>query len=156
MRILVVSDTHGNDKALFKAVEQAGEVDLLIHLGDGEADTSLIEDAYDRKVIRVAGNCDIGSQAPRELFINIGGKLMLITHGDRYRVKSGLDRLINHGRAAGADIILYGHTHNAFFETDENCFLLNPGTLSYQASFHSYAVITIENGIIDAKISELL
>ena len=34
MRILIVSDTHGRHDKFDKALEKAGKIDLMIHLGD--------------------------------------------------------------------------------------------------------------------------
>lgn len=36
MRILIVSDTHGRHQALDRALEEAGKIDMFIHLGDVE------------------------------------------------------------------------------------------------------------------------
>ena len=36
MRILIVSDTHRENKNYFKALEQAGTVDMVVHCGDAE------------------------------------------------------------------------------------------------------------------------
>ena len=36
MRILIVSDTHGNHRNFDRAVKKAGKFDMLIHLGDLE------------------------------------------------------------------------------------------------------------------------
>ena len=41
MRVLIVSDTHGRHTSLDRALKEAGEIDMFIHLGDvegGEAD----------------------------------------------------------------------------------------------------------------------
>ena len=36
MRVLIVSDTHGKHTGLDRALEDAGEIDVFIHLGDVE------------------------------------------------------------------------------------------------------------------------
>ena len=36
MKILIVSDTHGREENLKKALEKTGAIDRLIHLGDVE------------------------------------------------------------------------------------------------------------------------
>ena len=38
MRILVVSDTHGDEAALYDALMQQPKAEVVIHLGDGERD----------------------------------------------------------------------------------------------------------------------
>ena len=155
MRILVISDTHGNDSAIFKAHEQSGPVDILIHAGDGEQDAFLFGEVTGCTVIRVAGNCDLGSRAPRELIVTLAGKIIMITHGDRYYVKSGLENLRKQARNQKAQIIIYGHTHLALNEFLDSQLLLNPGTLCCQAGFHSYAILEISQDGIEAEIHEL-
>ena len=36
MKVLIVSDTHGKHRSLDRALEEAGEFDMFIHLGDVE------------------------------------------------------------------------------------------------------------------------
>ena len=36
MRVLIVSDTHGRHNGLDRALQEAGDIDMLIHLGDVE------------------------------------------------------------------------------------------------------------------------
>ena len=43
MKILVVSDTHGRDSGLEKAVAQESPFDMLIHCGDVEGREDYIE-----------------------------------------------------------------------------------------------------------------
>jgi putative phosphoesterase len=143
MRILVVSDTHGNQSALFMVREAAGPVDAIIHLGDGEADAALLSAVEDIPLLRIAGNCDLGSSAPRELVCEWKGVRLLLCHGDRYGVKTGLSRLIERGIAAGVDGVLYGHTHQVLAEQHDGLWLINPGTLTYPAPVHSYAILNI-------------
>lgn len=153
--ILIISDTHGDRVGVERLLgSYAQKNDAVIFLGDG------IRDFFeDGKCICpvpfycVCGNCDtLGfSSAPlvidgygevrHEEFINIGGTRILITHGHKYDVKSGLDRLARYAATVGADIALYGHTHikNEYYipEGESVCFeklakplwLFNPGSL---------------------------
>lgn len=155
MRILVVSDTHGNEGMLFRAHQLAGPVDAIIHTGDGELDALLLEETLGGTVLRVAGNCDHGSSAPRELLITLADRRLYITHGDRYLVKSGLEQLVEHGKTAGAEVILFGHTHQALTEQRDGILLLNPGTLWGRAPFLSYGILEIGPRQITASIHQL-
>ena len=42
MKILIVSDTHGREENLRKALEKTGPIDRLIHLGDVEGSEEYI------------------------------------------------------------------------------------------------------------------
>lgn len=157
MRILLVSDTHGNQTALLQAHEAAGCCDAVIHLGDGEHDALLLEAVDDQiQLFQVAGNCDLGSTVPRELICTFGKVRLLLCHGDRYGVKTGLSRLIERGHAAAVDAVLYGHTHIAQSVEQEGLLLVNPGTLAVPASYRSYAVLEITESRITATIHPLL
>lgn len=155
MRILVVSDTHGNQINLFKAHEDAGAVDAIIHLGDGETDAAMVASIEGCPAIVVAGNCDIGSTAPRELVREWEGVRLLLCHGDRYGVKMGLARLIEQAQAIGVHAVLYGHTHHALHEQHGDLLVLNPGTLWGRAPFLSYALLEINHGCITAAVHKL-
>lgn len=156
MRILIISDTHGNLGNLFKAFDAAGKCDAIIHLGDGEEDTLFLSDlAEDCRILKVAGNCDPYSEAPRELWCQWENLKIFICHGDHFGVKAGLGRLAAYGKANQADIVLYGHTHQARSDKVGELHLLNPGTLSGRAAFLSYAILELENGSFKASIHRL-
>lgn len=143
MKVLVISDTHGNLSRAFSAHTLSGPVDAIIHLGDGAADADLLREALDVPVINVAGNCDPGSNAPRERVWECEGKRILLTHGDAYKVKSGLARLRQRAEEVGADAVLFGHTHQGVLEDHAGLLLVNPGTLSNAGHNRSYAVLMI-------------
>ena len=143
MKVLVISDTHGSTNHAFTAHTRSEPVDMIIHLGDGSTDADLLREALDLPVINVAGNCDPGSNAPRELLWECEGKRILLTHGDAYQVKSGLARLRKRAQEIGADAVLFGHTHQGVFENHAGLLLVNPGTLSNAGHHRSYAVLII-------------
>ncbi len=59
MKILVVSDTHGNNTNLRKAVANMGEnLDLMVHLGDFMCHPDVIREIAGCPVEIVKGNCD--------------------------------------------------------------------------------------------------
>jgi len=146
MKVLVMSDTHGSSNRAFRAHSLSQPVDAVIHLGDGAADADLLREALDVPVINVAGNCDPGSNAPRERVWVCEGKRILLTHGDAYQVKSGLARLRQRAEGVGFDAVLFGHTHQMLLEDHSGLLLVNPGTLSNAAQHRSYAVLDITPG----------
>jgi putative phosphoesterase len=143
MKVLVISDSHGNWKLAFAAHTRTEPVDAIIHLGDGSADADMLRLALDVPVINVAGNCDPGSGAPRERVWECEGKRILLTHGDAYQVKSGLAKLRQRALEVGADAALFGHTHQVLLDDDSGLLLLNPGTLATHGHHRSYAVLNI-------------
>lgn len=154
MKLLVISDSHGNFDRAFKAHQLAGRVDHVIHLGDGAEDARLLEEVLEVPVYRVAGNCDYDPTLPPELTLEFGGCRFLLIHGNRQMVKSGLARLIGRGVEVGANVVLYGHTHLAGVASAQGMLLVNPGTL--KAGFQgSYAIVTVEDAKAGAEIFRL-
>ncbi|MBQ4630793.1 MAG: metallophosphoesterase [Clostridia bacterium] len=150
MKILVISDTHGYIGNAVEAIENE-KCDFCIHLGDMAADCEELELIFPRqRFIFVKGNNDFfvrGSQFPDERVFELGGKKFFVCHGHKYHVKSGLFALKKKAAEEGADIVLYGHTHRSFLET-EPVLIMNPG-----ASL-SYGVITINDGKIESRLCE--
>ncbi|MDD2732519.1 MAG: metallophosphoesterase [Desulfuromonadaceae bacterium] len=143
MRILVISDTHGDVNRALSAYALSEPVDVIIHLGDGCAEADLLHELLDVPVINVAGNCDLGANAPRERVWECEGKRILLTHGDVYQVKSDLVKLRQRAEELGADTVLFGHTHHAVFEKQAGLLLVNPGTLANYGQHRSYAVVNL-------------
>jgi putative phosphoesterase len=152
MKLLVVSDTHGNFTLTLQAHSLTKKVDVIIHLGDGSSDADLIRELLDVRVINVAGNCDIGSSAPRELVWECEGKRILLTHGDAYGVKAGLEKLKRRALEVKADLVLFGHSHLATQEPHSDILFLNPGTMMNQSLHKSYAVVDVTPDGISASL----
>jgi putative phosphoesterase len=151
MKVLVISDSHGNYTHALKAHELAGPVDHIIHLGDGADDAGLLEQVLEVPVHRVAGNCDCDTELPLDLTLELGEYRVFLTHGNRQQVKSGLKHLIGKGMEVGAAVVLYGHTHQAAVASAEGMLLVNPGTLK-QGVNGSYAILTLDEDEPKAEI----
>lgn len=138
MKILIVSDTHRKNENLKQVIKRAGDLDMLIHLGDAEGSENLIaswvNEGCDLEII--LGNNDFFSNLDREKEIMIGRYRTLLTHGHYYNVSVGAEALKQEARARGFDIAMYGHTHRPYYEVDKkdgdkDLIVLNPGSLSY-------------------------
>jgi putative phosphoesterase len=148
VRILIVSDTHRKNDNYLKAVESAGKLDLVIHLGDVEGSEYIIEEAVDCPVEIVAGNNDFFSDLPSEKTLQIGKYRVMITHGHRYYIGMGNEMLKKEAIAAGADIVMYGHTHKPVIDISKNIIAINPGSLSYPRQENrkpSYIIMDIDS-----------
>lgn len=64
MRVGVLGDTHGKIKKAKKAVEQMGDIKLLIHTGDYYEDALILSKVSGIKVKAVTGNCDSYAPGP--------------------------------------------------------------------------------------------
>lgn len=131
MRILVVSDTHGSDQNLRQAILAQPTAELVVHLGDGEAETDRAKLSFPEKMfLQVRGNCDWGSQLPLQGEYTIDGVKLFYTHGHLYSVKSGLYQAVCAARERGAQVLLYGHTHQPLTDYEDGLYIMNPGSLN--------------------------
>ena len=153
MNLLVFSDSHGRGSKILEAFErQTKKPDAVIFLGDGLSDLYYC-DFGDVPTFSVCGNCDMlailgNGVAKREIVIALGGKRILLTHGDMYGVKGGLARIVATANERDIDIVLFGHTHRPLEkyipegESDfgiyikKPIYLFNPGSVGeYPSSF---------------------
>lgn len=130
MLIAIISDTHRMDRYINLAKELIKEADILIHLGDNVEDVDILESGFSGEIYVVSGNCDYSNKYPKERIIEINGKKIFFTHGDIYGVKNGLNNIYFKGRELEADIVLFGHTHEAMIEKANDMILMNPGSIS--------------------------
>lgn len=146
MRLLVLSDSHGDIPSLKMAIEKEPEADAVIFLGDGLGDYEYCRERTNKICVAVRGNCDVYySDYPKLLNKVFGGKSVYITHGDTEKVKFGLTMLKMRAKETGSDIVLFGHTHNPVTEYDNGIHYLNPGSVRQ----NSYGIVDItEGGII--------
>ena len=154
MRILVVSDTHRDIYALRSAVLSQPEADTVIHLGDGAEEAAQIKSEFSQKIfLQVRGNCDWNSDLPAEGLETVGGKKIFYTHGYTYNVKYDISSAVSAARAAKADILLFGHTHNPVTMYENGLYIMNPGSL--RGSAGTYGVIDITKAGIVMNILTL-
>ena len=130
MSALIVSDTHGYDKNLVNLLKRIGNLDALIHCGDGEGHEGYFTQLVDCPLYMVRGNNDFFSNLEREIEFEIDGYKILLTHGHYYGVSMGTDWLAEEARERKADIVMYGHTHRPDFQEEAGLIILNPGSLS--------------------------
>ncbi len=171
-RLLVVSDSHGAYFILESILRFSGaESDALVFCGDGISDIAhLIETAVEKEEIQafippvigiVEGNNDSdlypvrnvmksGSyyteiSAPLFNVISVSGHKVFFTHGHRYALYSGTDRLSEMAEKAGCRLALFGHTHIAM-EKMGKVFLLNPGSCRFPRGGQkpSFATVTLK------------
>ena len=132
IRIGIFSDSHGDRKSLAGLLDSMGNLDAVCFLGDIAEDAvwlkkTLSDRSKPVEYWAVRGNNDLGSPLPDELLVSIGGKTIFLTHGHLYRVRWGTDILVARAKECGADIALYGHTHESYCAWEKGILVLNPG-----------------------------
>ena len=144
MRILVISDSHGDSYAVRQAIAEQPSAKILFFLGDGEYDLRFLDDAPSAGLFvhKVKGNCDYGSALPAYVVDEVNGVRIYASHGCQEQVKYGRGLLAERARDSGASIALYGHTHVPDTTYCDGLWLVNPGSIRED----SYAVIDITDG----------
>ena len=158
MKILMISDTHGNMSMIDKMVKIAEDFDLMIHLGDNYPDgVPFIESSI--PIIRVPGTWGWEYQddsIDNRRFETFLGWRFFLTHtptSDPHDLDTDIDPedvLKN----AQSDLFCHGHTHKPTIYTVGNVTVLNPGHLksSFDRGYNaSYAKIELSE--LKCKIS---
>ncbi|MCQ2479130.1 MAG: metallophosphoesterase [Clostridia bacterium] len=139
MRIIVLSDSHGNSYNIRKAIDRQPKAELVVFLGDGEWDFKNCH--IEKPSIAVKGNCDWGSELPAYIMTQEKGYNIYCTHGYAENVKYGNEWLKMRAEKYQAHIALYGHTHNPVTFYEDGIWFVNPGSIGEG----SYAVIDLED-----------
>ncbi len=145
-RIIVISDTHRHMDYALRVLDNLSEYDMIIHLGDYSADAASLERLYKNvTVVSVCGNNDFPSpSSPAEREIEIDGVKLFLTHGHKYGVKFGYERIYLRALELGAQVVLFGHTHVPICEKEDEVLMLNPG--GYNSNSRSVGIIEIDDG----------
>jgi putative phosphoesterase len=155
MKIVVFSDSHGNLDWMIAAVETE-RPDYIFFLGDNERDGWDLSRMYPYiPLIAVKGNCDYGPGL-EDWVVELEDVRFLLTHGHRYGAKSGYIRLIEAGLRCGADVVCFGHTHQAVIRNEAGMVhLFNPGTIGGPYGQRiTYGVISVKDGTFTAEIKD--
>jgi len=173
MKLGIISDTHGSLYFFEKAMEILKDCDRIIHAGDVlyHGPRNEIPGGYDPKGLSQSinqlnnfyiakGNCDspvdeMIIKHPFQdpcLLLEFNNKKIYVTHG---YTESKLS-MIYRAKEAGADILIYGHTHIKEIAEADNMVILNPGSTSIpKDGIRSCAIInedSIELWDIENKI----
>ena len=169
MQYLIFSDSHGGGHKIAKVLERCyGGIDGIIFLGDVCTDVD-----YDGILRRqpelaetclwftlpryvVAGNCDGEGKyldpEYHERMLELDGVRVLILHGHRQSVKSGTSELEAYARRQRADVVLFGHTHERYYQYVDGIkplHIFNPGAVTMpRDGIPSFGTLTIKNGQI--------
>ena len=153
MRIIAFSDSHRHYDRVHKLFEETHlTTDLYIFLGDGESDLENIPALYpDKTILSVCGNCDFRSLNPSVGTTEVMGKKIIFTHGHNQLVNFGISRLKKLAADNGADLVLFGHTHERYCDYQDGVYYVNPGSIGEprDGKSPSYAAIDIlKQGIL--------
>ncbi|HWR19292.1 MAG TPA: metallophosphoesterase [Clostridia bacterium] len=152
MNVGVISDTHGSDYAIRRALNALPHMDAWIHLGDHASDSRALSTA-NVPVYAVRGNCDFDLSAEVERVIMLQGVRLFLTHGHKYGVKQNVQTVFYRAEEFLCSAVLFGHTHVPLVEAWGSILGINPGSAALPLRGRpSVAKLTIEKGDVSAKI----
>lgn len=131
MKILVFSDSHSYTDFMVECTRRV-QPDAVIHLGDYYADADVFCTAFpELPLYALPGNCDRyrgGYQPDPIAMVELDGLRFYLTHGHLHGVKYDLHKLMYEARKAGADAVLFGHTHQQVISRENDLWVINPGS----------------------------
>lgn len=167
MKIMCISDIHGNIECLNRAIERfrVENAEKLLILGDfssyyhssSDFEVAEILNSMAGSIIAVKGNCDNSSIDSLFHFglgylktIDINGIKVTLTHGHIYNRNSLPENC--------GEIFLSGHTHVGIIEKIGDRIVANPGSISKPrgGTKKSYLIIDEENVILKTLTGEIL
>lgn len=139
MRVLVISDNHGEEQVLTQVCREE-EIDHIIHCGDFCTSVEVLPERQRLTVVR--GNCDF-ADVPDETLWEGDGYRFFVTHGHRYQVKASLMKLAYRAAEVAANIVCFGHSHEPFCQLHEGRLFINPGSIVQPRGYTlpTYAVL---------------
>ncbi|MZQ97167.1 MAG: YfcE family phosphodiesterase [Acidaminobacter sp.] len=159
MKLIVISDTHGEKSWIQKAVEANRDASIIIHCGDFASDLEIVK-SMPIEAVAVTGNVPDLHQARlmpddrmEERILIYEGVRILLTHGHRYDVKYTLNKLFYRAQEAQAELVLFGHTHTALNLSHDGITFLNPGSPARpRGGKPGYGIIDVEKGNFTCRL----
>ena len=149
MRILVLSDTHGdNSRAyqVFDKLKKEAPVDLIIHCGDHYKDAIQMGERTGVPMVWVKGNTDGSFSDDDYTIVDTPCGNLLVTHGHMENVDFSMQNLYYKTMEKDCIGAIFGHTHRSAFTEVNGFYLLNPGSLTKprDGSGGTFAIIVAE------------
>lgn len=132
MKVLVLSDSHGQAVRLRTVLRREADCSLVFFLGDGLRELERVRpDFPERAFVCVNGNNDWNANGSYDDFAYkfIEGHTVVATHGHRCAVRYSLQDLAQKALDVRADVALYGHTHIPRQDLTRGVLCVNPGAL---------------------------
>ena len=141
MKILVVSDAHGNDEIMLRLVKEYPNMDLYLDAGDSQSSRYNLAMYYS-----VKGNCDY-FPFDEKLKIPTSAGYIFMRHLPYISISEEKD----------IKIFIHGHTHRYKIEKGDKYLTFCPGSVSRPRdnSNGSFGVITIENDKINIDVIDV-
>ncbi len=147
IKLLVCSDSHGDNSQLGKLYQRYPRQNQYIFCGDSNLDygSPLLT-----HFVAVRGNHD-NDTFPLEQIIDAATVKILVVHGHLWDVYHDYTRLKEYMKENDISICFHGHTHIATFIKEDGLVFINPGSLMINRGsygFGTYALVEISDTIL--------
>ena len=142
MKILLVSDTHGNNAILQDLYNQYPNMDRYLHAGDADAYSDY--EIYPFSVVK--GNNDYYGNYPESISFDTPYGKLLMKHRP-YLHQNESDKI---------KIFIHGHTHIPEVNFEDGFYSICPGSISYSRRWkETYMILDIKEKSIILTLLEL-
>ncbi len=151
MLIGVISDTHGLLRP--EALTALAGVEHILHAGDVGAVGILGALRAIAPVTAIRGNIDTEggcAELPATEMVELGGRIFYLVHS--------IAELDISPKAAGVDVVVFGHSHKASVERRGEVLYLNPGSAGprrFQLGV-TLALVTVAEDGVEARVERLV
>lgn len=167
MKILLMSDTHGELDTARKILDRHADADLKIHFGDVGFPLQEISECS-----IVKGNHDRTHRLPKKLRFTIEKRSVICLHGDIFDdetvqevlamkhvasdeimevcMRTLYGKLAAYAKRKGCDTLFFGHTHHQCFTEVDGVILINPGSVCYGTPQSGYALLEVHGQELQA------
>lgn len=157
MRILVISDTHGNldrFREIFEKIKKEDPVQMIVHCGDHYDDAAVLRRSCGIPVVAVKGNCDGNFSDVSFAILETEAGDFLVTHGHMENVGHNLQRLCYKAEENGCIGAIFGHTHRAAYVQADGMYFMNPGSLTKprDGSGGTFGILKTDEDSVSGKI----
>ncbi|MDN5366873.1 MAG: hypothetical protein PWQ11_284 [Candidatus Diapherotrites archaeon] len=154
MRFLILGDTHVPERAekipeWVRKVVEGKKYDVILFTGDATEYSVLHFLERHGKTYAVRGNMDF-LELPRFHIIDAEEHRIFLFHSTEVRPRGDPEQIWEYGKTAGADIVVFGHTHKRDVYDYKGILFINPGTATgawggaTQGEPESLAVLELE------------
>ena len=138
MKILAISDNHGDKDVIEYVLNSVKDIDIYLHAGDSQLNEYEL-----RPFVSVKGNNDYLINKTYRVITTSIGKIYL-THG---HLERNYQSMIYKARSLNCNIIIHGHTHRSKFTKYDDMIVICPGALKHPhgGEYRRYAIINIDD-----------
>ena len=147
MKIVLMSDSHGNSGSIKKVILENRDADYFYHLGDVCDNPEQFPN-----ITFVKGNNDYWYDLPEYIIANIEGHRIYMTHSHKINGMNKKKEMAKIAKENNCDIFCYGHTHIYDNCMIDGILLLNPGSTWYNRDYSDPCYMVVEIMKNDIKI----